>query len=438
MFLATICLLAFTLLPISSGNPRLLGKVVESDSSIDFKIRQNAGKTRHVRFPFPLKVSVSQLVKSPQLIWSSSTNHVSLSFSLHSEVVRGKMYYDIQCAYWKKYRVLKFERDFKSGIRGRVDINRDTLSVENKICLKLFDYNFKRCVRFRVKMKFVMSSGRASLLNIDFGSSGLCSQMSQVSADCDFSSGDCGFRNDACGLVPWKVADVENRDGRVLSSLKAKTNRPSRSNQGWDFLSGNEEVSLAKTSTTNSCMYTLCIPCLQTTGFDVTEPDDEEGNVKGRVKAIAIGPENSRDRRGLSDYGLFLDPDDVDPNVAIGVFKTPSVIYHEKNAFLRFAYVFYANGLHQISVGAVCTSDVASTYYRLDSYGDFNVNNFQYSAYALSGRKCLNLHRFVSSSCESFSVVFTAGAIGSQVAVDSLTFHDELPVALCGQYADNL
>ena len=127
---------------------------------------------------------------------------------------------------------------------------------------------------------------------------------------------------------------------------------------------------------------------------------------------------------------LYLDPADSANNLAMGIFNTPSVVYHTANSILSFAFQFSAEGLHQIVIGVVCTS--STEWVKLKENGEYQLSNFEIVTETQSGFRCLNLHKYVSQEkCSEFAVQFVGAASYSALIIDDINFCNTLNKCLC-------
>eukprot|EP00118_Oscarella_pearsei_P015518 m.140424 g.140424 ORF g.140424 m.140424 type:complete len:359 (+) comp38305_c0_seq1:1152-2228(+) len=269
-----------------------------------------------------------------------------------------------------------------------------------------------KCDRFQVIMQAHVPSGNLTVVRVDFGGSTICptsiKQNSNIdsnvrtNATCDFGDGDCGFRNDACGLYQWQVGTVQAKAGGTTTV-------------GTPLLMEENQ---------KECTYSVCIPCFQPSGFS-----EKNGHLETTSTAQPkdTAPAKKRTTRLASSFVLYLDPlgNLNKSSIAVGVFNVPQVVHHPQTAILTFSYTFFASGRHQIVVGALCFDSGRTFYVRLGgSFKDVRVSNFQISVYAKSGRKCLDLHKFIKKqTCPHFVIQFQGAAQYSPLAINSVQFH---------------
>ena len=94
----------------------------------------------------------------------------------------------------------------------------------------------------------------------------------QTTADCNFDGTDCSFRNDACGIVSWRVGfPEENRRRKRANGL---------------ITNSDDSLTLLKSQSTSTCHYDgISVTDLQPSGFTFADIDDDDDDRKR-----AIGP----------------------------------------------------------------------------------------------------------------------------------------------------
>eukprot|EP00118_Oscarella_pearsei_P025784 m.308769 g.308769 ORF g.308769 m.308769 type:complete len:405 (+) comp44751_c0_seq1:188-1402(+) len=360
--------------------------------------------------------SGEQTIDTPPLIWSETSSHMNFNFTVIKKPVNFSMNYKLLCE--------KPKGKTETILEGYIPLDVNNEGVTKQRCRQLFNHckDAPKCRSFFVRVEVSMDEGHVDLTEFKFGSDVIClpkkDRPKRKSVNCDFKEGDCDFKNDACGFTEWKIKEDEES-----ASLRKRDIRYFLRTRRSAYYNSGEPIALTKETTTDTCNYqSICVPCLQSSGFTVS--------------SIAAGPERKR-RTVSKGSSLYLDPSDSTSKIAMGVLNTPAVIYHTKNTFLKFSYVFSAEGMHQIVVGIVCTQTSTSSWIQLKENANFDVSNYQISAYAQSGRKCLNLHNYVAEDdCLEFAVQFVGAAAYSSLGITSVNFYDNLNSALC-KSADN-
>ena len=290
------------------------------------------------------------------------------------------------------------------------DIKDKKSDVYGDDCFQILDKNLmKECKTFKVEAIFHLVAGdRTHVTNFKFGDESICSTDAELRIDfeCTFEDGDCGTRNDACGLVAWRIRD------RSASSSARRRSADCTKQPG---------ISLLKKTIKTTCSYDHLqnIVDLQQSGFLVSQSSD----------ADAI--DSSRAKRSLG-YELYL-PAPENSDVGSGILDLPEVQYDAANAILQFHHEMEAGGFHNLMVTAICTSDPTNPLIPLDSL-DVHYHKTNLDGSGSYGKICLDIHSYVDPTmCSTFVIQMQACVVVTDLIVDSIAFFDSIAASDCSK-----
>ena len=380
----------------------LTGTVASTDTSRPISTRTMFGV--NPIFNFNCDCSTSTPLLSPLLLRSTEDTYMRFRFTAENKsstaTVTVKLQQTVLC-----FSDLRGNSKHSKSFSQTYEIDLQQSSAEQ--CLKVIDVKDlpAECQTFQIQLELNVEDGIFSLGDIEYGSGDICSFAPlQNYQGCDFQSGDCGIKNDGCGRTAWEIRpDVQPQDSTSSEKL--------------------DGFPLPKRLSTTACSYDLSISLLkQQSGVNAcTNP---------ATYPYTSTPSYRRKRQ--SGSALYLDPL-VIGNVVQGTLDLPDVVHGSENAVITFQVDMVEDGLHDLVVTAVCTSNPNNQLVPLDQYSvHFHKSNFDGNG--VYTKVCLDIHSYVSSQeCSTFTIRMTGAALSTFLSVDTIFFSTSLSAASCSK-----